>query len=122
MHQVVVGVWGVGFRGVLPRTLPEPKQKHRFLQCSKAIWRALVGNVEQLLLWIRIEAEQQRERDLTRRSAARRIATRCSPFATLKRASERVQKMVQNASFPESNGHDLTLLRSKLPRGTLVRG
>ena len=70
---MTVEVWGVGFRSVLARTLPEQKQKHRFLQRPRAIWRAPVGKVEQLLLWMRIEAEQQRERDLTRRSAARRI-------------------------------------------------
>ena len=68
-----VAVWRAGFRGVSARTLPEQRQKHRFLQRPRAIWRAPVGTVEQLLLWIRIEAEQQRERDLTRRSAARRI-------------------------------------------------
>ena len=73
MHRIGVAVWGFGFRCVLARTPPEPKQKHRFLQRPRAIWRAPVGTVEQLLLWIRIEAEQQRERDLTRRSAARRI-------------------------------------------------
>ena len=71
---MTVAVWGVGFRGVSARTPPEPRQKHRFLQRPRAIWRAPVGTVEQLLLWIRIEAEQQRERDLTRRSAARRTA------------------------------------------------
>ena len=73
LHRVGVGVWGVGFRRVLATTLPKPKQKHRFLQRPRANWRAPVGTVEQLLLWVRIEAEQQRERDLTRRSAARRI-------------------------------------------------
>ena len=70
---MTVAVWGVGFRSVSARTPPEPKQKHRFLQRPRAFWRAPVGKVEQLLLWMRIEAEQQRERDLTRRSAARRI-------------------------------------------------
>ena len=73
LHRIGAGVWRVGFRCVLARTPPEPKQKHMFLQSPRAIWRAPVGTVEQLLLWIRIEAEQQRERDLTRRSAARRI-------------------------------------------------
>ena len=76
LHQMGVGVWRVGFRCVLARTPPEPRHKHRFLQCPRAFWRAPVGKVEQLLLWMRIEAEQQRERDLTRRSAARRISTR----------------------------------------------
>ena len=65
-------VWRVGFRSVLARTHPEQQQKHWFLQRPRAIWRAPVGTEEHLLLWIRIEAEQQRERDLTRRSAARR--------------------------------------------------
>ena len=73
VYQMDGGVWRVGFRRVSARTLPESRQKHRFLQRPRAIWRAPVGTVEQLLLWIRIEAEQQRERDLTRRSAARRI-------------------------------------------------
>ena len=70
---MTAGVWRAGDFRVSARTLPEPRQKHRFLQRPRAIWRAPVGTVEQLLLWIRIEAEQQRERDLTRRSAARRI-------------------------------------------------
>ena len=73
MHLIGAGVWRAGFRCVLARTPPEPRQKHRFLQRPRAFWRAPVGKVEQLLLWMRIEAEQQRERDLTRRSAARRI-------------------------------------------------
>ena len=121
------GVWRAGFRRVSARTLPEPMQKHRFLQRPRAIWRAPVGTVEQLLLWIRIEAEQQRERDLTRRSAARRISRRhafCSkvgelgrgprscPFATLIGASERARKVRQNAPISVSNGHHLALLRA----------
>ena len=77
LHLMGVAVWRAGDFRVSARTLPEPRQKHRFLQRPRAIWRAPVGTVEQLLLWIRIEAEQQRERDLTRRSAARRIG--CGP-------------------------------------------
>ena len=73
MHRMGAGVWRVGFRCVLARTPPEPKEKHRFLQCPRAFWRAPLGTVEQLLRCLRIEAAQQRERDLTRRSAARRI-------------------------------------------------
>ena len=48
LHRMGVGVWGVGFRCVLARTRPEPKQKHEFLQCPRAFWRAPVGKVEQL--------------------------------------------------------------------------
>ena len=48
MHRMGEGVWRVGFRCVLARTPPEPKQKHRFLQRPRAIWRAPVGKVEQL--------------------------------------------------------------------------
>ena len=118
---MTVAVWGAGFRCVSTRTPPEPRQKHRFLQRPRAIWRAPVRPVEQLLLWIRIEAEQQRERDLTRRSAARRISrlhTFCSkvgelgrgprsrPFATLIGASERARKVAQNEPLSVSNGHD----------------
>ena len=44
----VADVWGAGFRGVSARTLPEPKQKHKFLQRPRAIWRAPVETVEQL--------------------------------------------------------------------------
>ena len=73
MHRMGAGVWRAGFRCVLVRTPPEPKEKHRFLQCPRAFWRAPLGTVEQLLRCLRIEAAQQRERDLTRRSAARRI-------------------------------------------------
>ena len=128
---MIVAVWRVGFRGVLARTLPEAKQKHRYLQRPRAKWRAPVGTVEQLLHWIRIEAKQQRERDLTRRSAARRISglhtfwsemgelgrgPRSCPFATLIGASERARKVGQNAPHQTlryvSNGHDLTLLLS----------
>ena len=43
-----VAVWRAGFRGVLAITLTEQKQKHRFLQRPRAIWRAPVGTVEQL--------------------------------------------------------------------------
>ena len=115
---MTAAVWGAGFRSVLAKTLPEQKQKHKFLQRPRAIWRAPVGTVEQLLFWIRIEAEQQRERDLTRRSAARRIfdharrGSRSCPFATLIGASERARKVRQNAPISVSNGHDLTLLPS----------
>ena len=45
MHRMGVAVWGVGFRCVLARTPPEHEQKHRFLQCPRAFWRALVGKV-----------------------------------------------------------------------------
>ena len=48
LHRIGVGVWGVGFRCVLARTLPELKQKHKYLQRARAIWRAPVGKVEQL--------------------------------------------------------------------------
>ena len=33
------------------------------------------------------------------------------PFATLIGASDRARQMMQNAFFPESNGHDLAVLR-----------
>ena len=36
------------FPGRVARTLPEPKQKHRFFQRTRANWRAPVGKVEQL--------------------------------------------------------------------------
>ena len=48
MHRIGEAVWGVGFRCVFARTPPEPKEKHRFLQCPTAFWRAPVGKVEQL--------------------------------------------------------------------------
>ena len=48
LHRMGVGVWRVGFRGFLARTLPEQRQKHRFLQRPRANWRAPVGKVEQL--------------------------------------------------------------------------
>ena len=48
MHQVVAAVWRVGFQVVLATTVPEPKQKHTFLQRPKAIWRAPVGKVKQV--------------------------------------------------------------------------
>ena len=48
MHRIGEAVWRAGFRCVLARTPPEPKEKHRFLQCPRAFWRAPVGKVEQL--------------------------------------------------------------------------
>ena len=45
MHQMGAGVWGVGFRCVLARTPPEPKEKHRFLHGPKANYSAPVGKI-----------------------------------------------------------------------------
>ena len=98
MHRIGAGVWRAGFRCVLARTPPEPKQKHRFLQCPRAFWRAPVGKVEQLLFWMRIEAEQQRERDLTRRSAARRTRILCASHKTAARFW--VAQMARGSSAP----------------------
>ena len=42
------GVWRAGFRSGSSRTLPEQKQKHKFLQRPRPLWRAPVGTVEQL--------------------------------------------------------------------------
>ena len=42
-------VWGAGFRCVSARTLSEQKQKHRYLQRARAIWRTPVGTVETAL-------------------------------------------------------------------------
>ena len=43
LHRMGAAVWRVGFRCVLARTLPEPKQKHRFLHGPKANWRTPCG-------------------------------------------------------------------------------
>ena len=45
MHRMGAGVWGVGFRCVLARTPPEPKEKHRFLHGPKANYNAPVGKI-----------------------------------------------------------------------------
>ena len=94
---MTAAVWGVGFRSVSARTPPEQRQKHRFLQRPRAIWRAPVRKVEQLLFWMRIEAEQQRERDLTRRSAARRTF-----------------RALSDAPISVANGRDLDPLRGMI--------
>ena len=72
-----MAVWRAGFRALLDRTAPKPEQKYWFLQRPKAIGRVPVGTVEHVIRYIRMEAEQQRVRDLTRSSAARRIC--CGP-------------------------------------------
>ena len=47
MHRMGAGVWRVGFRCVLARTLPEPKEKHGFLHGPKANYSAPVGKLKQ---------------------------------------------------------------------------
>ena len=101
---MTAGVWRAGFRSVSARTPPEPRQKHRFLQRPRAIWRAPVGTVEQLLLWIRIEAEQQRERDLTRRSAARRNSYAVAGFSGSREAFFLVRSVSRPPAPPRPFG------------------
>ena len=45
LHRIGAGVWRVGFRCVLARTPPEPKEKQMFLHGPKANYSAPVGKI-----------------------------------------------------------------------------